>query len=71
VSFECTLHSVVHIGEGSLGANVVFGLIRLVHVSDAVLGADGRPDPARLDLVGRMGGELYARTTDRLSMSRP
>jgi flavin reductase (DIM6/NTAB) family NADH-FMN oxidoreductase RutF len=71
VSFECTLHSIVKIGEGPLAANVVFGNILYCHVDDAVLGADGHPDPAKLDLVGRMGGELYTRTRDRFALKRP
>jgi flavin reductase (DIM6/NTAB) family NADH-FMN oxidoreductase RutF len=71
VAFECTLDRIVHIGEESLGANVVFGLIHLAHVSDAVLGPDGRPDPGKLDLIGRMGGNTYARTTERFDIERP
>jgi flavin reductase (DIM6/NTAB) family NADH-FMN oxidoreductase RutF len=71
VSFECALHSIVAIGSGPLAANVVFGRILLAHVSDAVLDAAGRPDPAKLDLVGRLGGESYVRTTDRFDLKRP
>ncbi|MES1167319.1 MAG: flavin reductase family protein [Pseudomonadota bacterium] len=71
VSFECTLHSIVRIGEGPLAANVVFGRILAAQVRDDVLGPDGLPDPARLDLVGRLGGESYARTTDRFDLKRP
>jgi flavin reductase (DIM6/NTAB) family NADH-FMN oxidoreductase RutF len=71
VAFECTLHSIVRIGEGPLAANVIFGRILAAHVSDAVLGADGRPDPAKLDLVGRLGGESYTRTTERFALTRP
>jgi flavin reductase (DIM6/NTAB) family NADH-FMN oxidoreductase RutF len=71
VAFECALHSIVPIGGGAGGTHVVFGRILLAHVSDAVLGADGKPDPANLDLIGRMGGDWYARTTDRFQCSRP
>jgi flavin reductase (DIM6/NTAB) family NADH-FMN oxidoreductase RutF len=71
VAFECTLHSVVPIGEGPMAANVVFGSIHLIHVDDRVLGADGLPDPGKLDLVGRLGGELYTRTTERFALKRP
>ena len=71
VSFECALHSVVKIGEGSLAANVVFGRILLGHVSDAVVGPDGRPHPEKLDLIGRMGGDWYTRTRDRFAVERP
>jgi flavin reductase (DIM6/NTAB) family NADH-FMN oxidoreductase RutF len=71
VSFECTLHAIVPVGAGPLAANVVFGRILLAHVRDDVLDADGRPDPAKLDLIGRLGGESYARTTDRFDLKRP
>ncbi|MGA3007401.1 MAG: flavin reductase family protein [Opitutaceae bacterium] len=71
VAFECTLHSVVFIGDGPLAANVIFGRIQLAHVNDAVLGDDGKPDPAKLDTVGRMGGEFYSRTTERFALKRP
>jgi len=59
------------VGEGALAANVVFGRILAAHVREDVLGADGRPDPGRLDLVGRLGGDLYVRTTERFSLPRP
>ena len=71
VAFECTLHQIVDIGEGPLAAHVVFGRIHLVHVSDAVLGADGQVDPAKIDLIGRMSGEWYCRTTERFALRRP
>ena len=71
VAFECRLHSIVPIGEGPLAANVIFGRIQHLHVADSVLGEDGEPDPRKLDLVGRMGGELYTRTADLFSIKRP
>jgi flavin reductase (DIM6/NTAB) family NADH-FMN oxidoreductase RutF len=71
VAFECTLHQIVDIGEGPLAAHVVFGRIHLVHVSDAVLGADGRIDAGKLDLIGRLGGDWYCRTTERFAIKRP
>lgn len=71
VAFECSLERIVQIGEGPLAANVVFGRIHVAHIADAVLGPDGKPDPAKLDLVGRMGGEMFARTTDTFSLKRP
>jgi flavin reductase (DIM6/NTAB) family NADH-FMN oxidoreductase RutF len=71
VAFECTLHQIVNIGEGPLAAHVVFGRIHLVHVSDTVLGADGRIDSGKLDLIGRLSGDWYCRTTERFSVKRP
>jgi flavin reductase (DIM6/NTAB) family NADH-FMN oxidoreductase RutF len=71
VAFECTLDRFVHIGEGPLAANVVFGRILLAHVSDDVLAPDGKPDSTKLDLIGRMGGENYTRTRERFDLPRP
>lgn len=71
VAFECTLDRIVQIGEGPLAANVVFGRIQLVHVAETILAANGKPDPAKLDLIGRMGGETFARTTERFDLKRP
>src|SRR4051812_9904092 len=71
VAFECTLDRIVHLGEGPLAANVVFGRIRVAHIADGVIGLDGEPDPGKLDLIGRMGGDAYTRTTQRFEMERP
>ena len=65
------LDRIVHIGEGPLAANVMFGRILFAHVSDGVIGAEGRPDAAKLDLIGRLGGDAYVRTRDIFSMERP
>jgi flavin reductase (DIM6/NTAB) family NADH-FMN oxidoreductase RutF len=71
IAFECTLHLIVPVGEGPLAASVIFGRIQYAHIADDVLGPDGTPDPGKLDLVGRLGGELYTRTTDRFAIRRP
>jgi flavin reductase (DIM6/NTAB) family NADH-FMN oxidoreductase RutF len=71
VSFECVLHQIVPVGEGPAAANIVIGLIVCLHVDEAVLGADGLPDPSKLDLIGRMGGDHYVRTGQTFSLSRP
>ena len=71
VAMECTLDRTVTVGEGPLAGNVVFGRIVHAHLDDSVLGADGRPDPAKLDLIGRLGGEGYVRTRERFDLRRP
>ena len=71
VSFECRLHSITRIGEGPAAANVVFGLIQVMHIEDAVIGADGKVDPLKLDLVARLGGEAYTRMGEIFSLKRP
>jgi len=71
VAFECTVDRIIRVGEGPLAGNVVFGRILCAHVDESVLGADGRPDAAKLDLIARMGGDWYSRTTERFALSRP
>ncbi|MCW8133280.1 MAG: flavin reductase family protein [Planctomycetota bacterium] len=71
VHMECVLHQIVNVGEGPLAANLVIGRIVLMHVDEAVLGADGLPDPFKLDTIGRMGGEGYARTRELFELPRP
>jgi flavin reductase (DIM6/NTAB) family NADH-FMN oxidoreductase RutF len=71
VAFECRLDRVVNIGEGPLAAHVMFGRILAAHIRDDVLGADGKPDSRKLDLVGRLGGEDYTTTREVFSLVRP
>ncbi len=70
-AFECRVRQIVPVGEGAMAAHVVICDIVRVHVRDEVLGSDGRVDPARLDTVGRLGGEGYATTRDRFELERP
>lgn len=71
VAFECTLDRIVRVGDGPLGANVVFGRIVCAHVDESVLDAAGQIDPAKLDTIGRMGGDYYVRTRDLFTIARP
>jgi hypothetical protein len=41
-----------------------------IHVNDQYL-EEGRLDRNSLDLIGRMGGMQYTRTTERFEMVRP
>ena len=71
VAFECVLDQIVRIGTGPLAANVIFGRILTAHVRDDVIGPGGLPESAKLDLVGRLGGEDYTMTRDTFSLKRP
>ena len=70
VQMECVVSRVVAVGEGPMSAHVVFGRIVRLHADDGVL-TDGQIDPAKLDAVGRMGGEGYCRTGERFEIERP
>lgn len=61
VQFECKVREVVHLGdEGGAGNLVVSEVVRM-HFQDDVFGADGNPDPQKLDLLSRMGQNWYCR----------
>jgi len=70
VAFECKLAQIVRIGGEPGIANVVFGEILRAHVADAVLTEEGRIDPGKLDLIGRMGGDDYCLSRDQFTISR-
>jgi flavin reductase (DIM6/NTAB) family NADH-FMN oxidoreductase RutF len=66
VSMECTFTQEVVLSNFSL----VLGRILLIHISrDAVIDADRQHiDTNKLDLIGRMEGGWYTRTTERFEM---
>jgi flavin reductase (DIM6/NTAB) family NADH-FMN oxidoreductase RutF len=70
-AFECRVRQIVPVGEGAMAANVVICDIVHLHVRDAILGEKGAVDAARLDAVGRLGGEDYATTRERFQLERP
>lgn len=70
-AFECRVRQIVPVGEGAMAAHVVICDILRLHVNEAILGPDGAVDPARLDSVGRLGGEGYATTRERFELVRP
>jgi len=70
VNFECKIYQILDFSSPPHGGSLVIGEIVFVHVDEKHL-KEGRIDPDSLDLVGRMGGIQYARTTDRFQLARP
>jgi flavin reductase (DIM6/NTAB) family NADH-FMN oxidoreductase RutF len=70
VSFECRLHQILDFSPAPTSGSLVIGQIVSIHMNDAHL-KDGRLDRNSLDLIGRMGGNQYTRTTQRFEMVRP
>jgi flavin reductase (DIM6/NTAB) family NADH-FMN oxidoreductase RutF len=66
IAFECALYDAIDIGISTL----VLGEIQLVHVAEEVT-TDGKVDVRKVDAVGRLAGNYYASTEDRLRMERP
>ena len=70
VSFECKLHQILDFNPAPEGGSLVIGEIVSIHIDERHL-KGGRLDRNSLDLIGRMGGMQYTRTTQRFEMVRP
>jgi flavin reductase (DIM6/NTAB) family NADH-FMN oxidoreductase RutF len=70
VSFECKLRQILDFNPAPEGGSLVIGEIVSIHVNERHL-KEGRLDRNSLDLIGRMGGMQYTRTTQRFEMVRP
>jgi flavin reductase (DIM6/NTAB) family NADH-FMN oxidoreductase RutF len=70
ISMECKLVQIVHVSSKPLGGSIVLGEVVRFHVQDELFD-NYKIDPDVLRAIGRMGGPVYARTTDRFSMERP
>ena len=70
VSFECRLYQILDFSPSPQSSSLVIGEVVSIHVDDAHL-KEGKLDRNSLDLIGRMGGIQYTRTTQRFDMVRP
>jgi flavin reductase (DIM6/NTAB) family NADH-FMN oxidoreductase RutF len=70
-ALECRVLQIVPVGTGAIAGNLVIGEVVMIHVSDAVLDAAGRPDPRKLRTVARLGGDFWCHTSDLFEQKRP
>jgi flavin reductase (DIM6/NTAB) family NADH-FMN oxidoreductase RutF len=74
ISLECRLVQKIAMieqfqdGQGSNA--IIFGEVVFAHIKDEVL-VNGKIDPMRLGLIGRVGQDLYCRTVDTFKLERP
>ena len=71
VAFECRVAQILPYPAQTPNCHLVFAEVLLAHIDDSVLDERGRIDPARLDLLGRLGGTAYSYTRQRFDMRRP
>jgi len=67
---ECRLLQVVYTSRAPGGGVIVLGEVVRFHVREELFD-DFRVDPAGLDAVGRMAGNTWVRTRDRIELIRP
>lgn len=59
VQIECKVIDIKEFGEGGGSGKMIMAQVLKMHVKEAVLGDDGKIDPFKMNLVGRMGGSWY------------
>ncbi|OFY67259.1 MAG: flavin reductase [Bacteroidetes bacterium RIFCSPLOWO2_02_FULL_36_8] len=63
VQFECKVNQVIELGKEGGAGNLVICEILLMHISDHILDEKGNIDTHKIDLVSRMGYDLYCRAS--------
>ncbi len=63
ISFECTVDDIIELGTEGGSGSLVLSRVKRIHINTDFLTEDGNIDPAKLDLVGRMGGSWYSRAS--------
>ncbi|MGB0526042.1 MAG: flavin reductase family protein [Flammeovirgaceae bacterium] len=61
VHFECKVNDVVVLGDQGGAGHLVICEVLLMHINEEILDQNGKVDPFKIDLVGRMGGDWYCR----------
>ncbi len=67
---ECRLMQVIYTGDKPASGVIVLGEVVRFHVREDLV-EDFRVDPVGLDAVGRMAGNTWVRTHDRIELIRP
>ncbi len=73
VQMECKVLEIKETGYEGGAANLIICEILLMHINESILNAEGKIDPDKIDLVARMGGDLYCRASGKalFKVSKP
>lgn len=59
VQMECVVRDIISLGDGPGAGNLVLAEIVCMHINENVMDTDGRINQVKMDLVARMGADLY------------
>lgn len=71
LQFECKVREIIETGGQAGSANLVVCEIVFIHVDENILDENGIIDPDKIDLVGRLGGDYYVRTSGSAKFTVP
>jgi flavin reductase (DIM6/NTAB) family NADH-FMN oxidoreductase RutF len=71
VHYECEVVQIVEIGDQPGAGSIVIGRVLHLHIADSLLIGSDKIDTAKLQPVGRLAGNNYARVTETFSLVRP
>lgn len=73
VQFECKVQQIIKLGETGGAGNLIICELLMIHFSEHILGENGRINPHKIDLMGRLGQNYYVRTSGESihSIKRP
>ena len=60
-AYECIVTKIIATGDGAGAGHLVICEVVMAHLHDAIFDEKGTVDPHRVDLIGRLGGDWYAR----------
>lgn len=63
VQMECKVVEIKPLGNYGGAGQLIFAKVLKMHINKAILNEDNMIDPHKIDLVGRMGGNFYARAS--------
>lgn len=63
VQFECKVKEIIPLGQEGGAANLIICDVLRLHINEEILGDNGRIDPHKIDLMGRMGRAFYVRAS--------
>ena len=63
VQMECNVIQIIETGKEKGAGNLILCEILCLHIEDKILDEKGKIDQHKIDLVGRLGGDYYTRST--------
>ena len=60
-AYECVVKQIINTGANPGAGHLIICEVVMAHLHDAIFDEKGTVDPHRVDLIGRLGGDWYAR----------